>query len=125
MWIFQVAMALFAVFMLYVLRIHFKKQHLSSMEYGLWVLIWLGFIMLSLSPSLLQGVADVLHIGRVFDLLIVFAFLILTVVSITTRLSVLASQQKLAELTRLLALQSARLEIERNHAATTRSSKKR
>lgn len=113
MWIFQVAMALFAVFMLYVLRIHYKKEHLGAMEFGIWVVVWFGFILLAIIPSVLQGVADVLHIGRVFDLLVIFAFIILSTVAVTTRLTVLDLEKKLEQLIRFQALQMARWEAEK------------
>lgn len=108
MWIFQVSMAFFAVFMMYVLRIHYRKNHLGAMEFGIWITVWFSFILFSLIPSLLQGVADTLRIGRVFDLLIIFAFVILSTVAVTTRLTVLVLEKKLEHLIRQQALQAAR-----------------
>ncbi len=122
--LFQIAMALFAVFMLYVLRIHYRKERLDAMEFGVWVTIWFGFICLSLFPSLLQGVADTLSIGRVFDLLVIFAFIILSTVAVTTRLSVLDLQKKFELLIRTQAFHTARSEDTQRSTLRTKSSKK-
>ncbi|MCD8484191.1 DUF2304 domain-containing protein [Candidatus Woesebacteria bacterium] len=113
--LFQVAMAFFAVGMLYVLRIHYRKQHLGSLEFGSWVAVWSGFILLALMPSLLQGVADALHIGRVFDLLVIIAFVIVTSITLSTRLHVLRLEEKVSRLIRLHAIQAAEWERERVH----------
>ena len=124
MWIFQVGMALFAVFMLYVLRIHYRKEHIGAMEFGLWVGTWFGFIVFALFPTLLQGVADTLRIGRIFDLLVIIAFIILSTVAVTTRLTVLDLEKKLERLVRLQALQTARNEVEKRAQKIQRAKKR-
>ncbi len=105
-------MALFAVSMLYVLRIHYRKHRLSAFEFGCWVAVWLSFVGFALVPSVLQGVADVLRIGRVFDLLVIAAFIILSTVVMGTRLLVLKVRDQLEQLVRMQALQRAEYEKE-------------
>ncbi len=75
---FQLISIVFATFMMYVVRVKAKKYHLPKLETSMWYVIWGAFIVLSLFPQLLIGVAGVLRFGRVFDLLAVIAFMILT-----------------------------------------------
>lgn len=107
MFIFQVAMVVFAFFMLYVLRIHFRKQHIGPSEFGAWVGIWFVMIGASLFPSSLRGVADILRIERVFDLLVIGAFAVISTVLVFTRLGLQEQKRKLEEVVRHLAWQES------------------
>jgi hypothetical protein len=76
--IFQMIAIIFAVFMIYVIRVKSKKYKLANLEIMGWYGIWGGFIVLALFPNLLLGVVTVLNFSRVFDLLVVLAFMILS-----------------------------------------------
>jgi len=76
--IFQLIAFLFATFMIYVVRVKAKKYHLNKLETYGWYTVWAGFIVLAMFPNLLQGVVGILNFSRVFDLLTIIAFIILT-----------------------------------------------
>lgn len=76
--VFQLISILFATFMMYVVRVKAKKYHLPKLETYVWYSIWGAFIILAFFPQLLLGVAGALRFARVFDLLTVIAFMILT-----------------------------------------------
>ena len=76
--IFQVVAVLFALFMIYVIRLKSKKYHLKKLEIALWYLVWIGFIILAIFPDLLLGVVHTLNFSRVFDLLVVIAFMVIS-----------------------------------------------
>jgi len=78
--IFQIIATLFALFMLYVTRTHTLKQRFSVTETLFWYSLWGVFIFSALFPDLLKGLTDSLHFSRVFDLLLVGALMILTVI---------------------------------------------
>ncbi len=78
MTIFQFVASSFAFFMMYVVSIHFKKRNLSAAETSFWVTTWTVFVVMALFPNLLLGVVDVLRFGRVFDLLVVIAFMVVS-----------------------------------------------
>lgn len=80
MTIFQIVALLFALFMIYVTMIHFKKKTLEIMEFSFWVSLWLFFSIIALFPNLLKGLVHVLNFTRVFDLLVVMAFMLLSTV---------------------------------------------
>lgn len=84
MTIFQLLAVLFALCMIYIVNIHKKKAALSRTEVFLWYLLWLGFMVIALFPNVLLGIVNVFHFARVFDLLVVIAFMVLTVVIVMT-----------------------------------------
>lgn len=78
--IFQLAAVVFALLMLYVISIHQKKQLLTQFEASFWYSLWSFFIVISVFPDLLFGISGVLRFARIFDLLVVASFMIITLV---------------------------------------------
>lgn len=105
--IFQIGAVFFALFMLYVVSIHKRKSALSFIEVSFWYSTWLIFIIIAIFPNLLLGISDALSFARVFDLLIVVAFMILTVVLITSYLKQREITQKLETFIRQQAIEHA------------------
>lgn len=104
MTIFQLVAILFGLFMLYAISIHGKKKTLTLMEVSFWTSLWLIFIVLALFPSLLLGIADALKFSRVFDLLIVIAFMILSLLLFLSYFRQKETAQKVEKLVREMAL---------------------
>lgn len=77
--IFQIGAILFALFMLYVVNIHKRKAALSFAEVSFWYTTWVVFIIIAVFPNLLLGISGALKFARVFDFLVVIAFMILSV----------------------------------------------
>ncbi len=86
---------LFGLFMIYILRVHFKKGHFEQFEFKLWLVIWGGFITLAIFPQLLQPITQQLRISRVFDSLTLIAFMFLTLMSYFNRVSIRKMEKKL------------------------------
>jgi len=80
--IFQIIAVLFTLFMLYVTRTHTLKQRFLLAETLFWYSLWIVFAIVALFPELLTGLTDLLHFSRVFDLLLVGALMVLTVIVI-------------------------------------------
>lgn len=76
--IFQFLAICFAIFMSYVVSIQAKKQILSQIEASFWFSVWGLFIIFAAFPELLLDLTDFLRFSRVFDLLVVLAFMVLT-----------------------------------------------
>jgi hypothetical protein len=98
--IFQIGSIFFALFMMYVIRIQKRKSGLRVIEVSFWYSIWSLFIVISLFPNLLLGIAGILNFGRVFDLLTVIAFMILSLVIFSTYLSQRETDKKIEKLIR-------------------------
>lgn len=103
--IFQILAVLFALFMLYVVTIHNKKSNINKIEFSFWATTWLTFIIIALFPDLLRGISGALNFSRVFDLLIVIAFMILTFVVFSNYLSHKENTKKLENLVRKIAIE--------------------
>lgn len=104
--IFQVIAVLFALFMMYVVSIQSKKKTLTVLETNFWYSMWVSFMVIAVFPFLLQGIAGGLHFSRVFDLLVVLAFMVLTFVIITSYFAQKENSKKVSELVRQLALEN-------------------
>lgn len=98
--IFQILALLFAGFMIYVVRLKGKRYKFHGLEMMLWYLLWLSFAVLSLFPNLLFGITDVLNFGRVFDLLVVLAFMTISFLVIFLYFTVRELQAKLEKYVR-------------------------
>lgn len=102
--IFQILSSLFALFMLYVVTIHRSRSKLGRSEVYLWYVLWVVFIILALFPDLLQGITDILKFDRVFDLLVVGAFMILSMVVFLSYFNQKENQKKIEQYVRTEAL---------------------
>jgi len=93
------------LFMIYWVRSNQQRKHLSVTESSMWYSVWFVFIVLSLFPNMLLGVVSTLHFARVFDLLVVLAFMVLVVLNFSIYLKNKKLEQKLEELVRKITLQ--------------------
>ena len=98
--IFQIISIFFALFMMYVIGIHKRKAALNTVEVSFWYSIWFVFIVIAMFPNFLLGITHVLNFARVFDLLIVIAFMILSFVIFSTYLSQKETNKKIEKLIR-------------------------
>jgi hypothetical protein len=103
----QVITVLFGLFMLYVVRIHRRKHHLEAFEYGAWIGVWGIFIFLSIFPQTVSGIAETLHISRVFDLLVIIAFMVLVYLTFQNYITYKKLEKKLEEIIRKRAIEKS------------------
>ena len=103
MTIFQILALLFAIFMVYWVFSSYKRQNLKRTEMLIWIMVWIGFIVLAIFPNLLLGIVGVLDFARVFDLLVVIAFMATSTMVFYLYLRVKKNEKKLEDLVRELA----------------------
>jgi len=84
----QVISILFGLFMIYMIRLHFKRNNLGKKEYLMWMGCWIVFIIFALFPGVLAPVITTLKIVRVLDLLMVMAFMILTYLAFSDHMAI-------------------------------------
>jgi hypothetical protein len=113
MTIFQLVALLFALFMMYVVSIHYKKKTLSLMEVSWWYSIWFIFVVISLFPNLLLGVVHALNFARVFDLLVVAALMVLSILVFVNYFAQKEANRKLEKYVRQDAIRSAQLKTKK------------
>ena len=90
--------------MLYITRVHTLRQRFSMTETFFWYSLWLVFIVVAVFPDLLRGISDLLHFSRVFDLLVVGALMVLTVVVVLNYFQQRANGRKWEEFIRQRAI---------------------
>lgn len=93
--IFQLLSLLFAGFMIYVVRLKSTRYRASRVELVAWYSIWGIFAFLSLFPDILRGAVGALKFARVFDLLIVMAFMVLSLLVVFLYFAVKELAEKL------------------------------
>lgn len=104
--IFQIFAILFALFMLYIVSVHAKKKTFSWNETLAWGSLWVLFIILAIFPQLLQGISDTLNFSRVFDLLVVGAFMVISILTFSNYINNKKLSKKLEDAVRQGALES-------------------
>ena len=100
----QILALLFALFMFYLSFLHYKKNELTTLGFLFWVLIWLVFVTFTIFPQLLNPIIGPLKVVRALDLLMLGAFVILTVLSFENQIKNRKIEKKIEELTRKEAL---------------------
>ena len=96
----------FALFMVYVLYLHWRKRNISNKMFGLWSFTWMVFVFFSMFPTLLAPLIKELFIVRVMDLGMIVAFMILTYVSIETNIKTKNLEEKIEKLVRKFSLKN-------------------
>lgn len=102
--IFQIIATLFALFMMYVVTVHKRKLSLSDLEVSFWYSMWVLFIVVALFPDLLLGITQQLNFSRVFDLLLVLALMVITVLVVINYFTQRENQERLEKLVRKRAI---------------------
>lgn len=103
----QILGVLFALFMLYITFLSFKRKEFKIGELLFWVIAWGLFIWVTISPNSLKFFVDALSMHRPLDLLIVTGFLFLIFLSFYNHLSIKKSSRKLEILVSKLAIKRA------------------
>jgi hypothetical protein len=100
----QIIGILFAMFMIYVSFLNWKKSDISRSEMSFWLLLWIIFILITLFPKILQGLSTFLVFTRVMDLLMVIAFMILTIIGYMNHISNRELEKKIERLVKNQAI---------------------
>lgn len=87
----QLIVVPFAIFMVYVSFIHYKKHHILRESFIFWILLWIAFVIIAFYPQLIDPISRRFHFLRTLDFLMVIAFMILAIMNYNNYLS----QQKL------------------------------
>jgi hypothetical protein len=104
----QIISILFAIFMIYVAFLHWKRKDINGGEMFFWFSLWLGFIIITLFPGILRDLTEILFFTRVMDFLMVLAFMILAFLGFQNYVSNKKMEKKIEELVRKKALENVR-----------------
>jgi hypothetical protein len=102
----QILGILFAFFMLYLVYLHHKRKDLSSREFVLWTIAWLGFIFIIVFPEILNPFLQTLNITRIMDFVIILGFAFIIGITYKNYIGIKKNQKKLEEIVRKVAYSS-------------------
>ena len=95
---------IFALFMLYISFLHFKRNEFTVNEAGFWIILWVSFLVVTLIPRILNPIVQTLSITRTMDLFVILGFMFLIFAIFYTYGLVRRYQKKLENLVRELAI---------------------
>lgn len=104
----QIITVLFALFMIYVAFLHFKRKEINGLETFFWLILWVGFMILTLFPKILESISQLLFFARVMDLLMILAFMILAFLGFQNYICNRKMEKKIEELVRKEALKDVK-----------------
>jgi len=100
----QIIGILFGLLMLYWTFLHLKRKEYDTKVYSFWVMIWLGFIAISVFPNILDKLTKPLSIVRTLDLLVILGILFLIGITFHNYLVVMKNEKKIEQVVRKIAL---------------------
>ena len=103
----QITAVIFALVMIYLAIIHYKKGELNGVEIFSWVAIWCVTIFAVVFPEILRVYARSFAITRLFDLLVLGGFVLIIFMVASAYVRTRRLEKKLEELVRKEALKDA------------------
>ncbi|MBR9703018.1 DUF2304 domain-containing protein [Candidatus Woesearchaeota archaeon] len=100
----QLVGVLFALVMLYLTFLYYKKSSYSTKSFVLWIIIWCGFLLATFFPSSLYGLMEELSIQRTVDLFVIGGFMFFTVIVFYLFSIIKSLERRIEELVRDVAV---------------------
>jgi len=104
----QVISISFALFMLYITFLQFKRNNLNGKEFGFWVSVWLIFIFFALVPKVFTPLLARIFIARAMDIIMIGAFMILAYLGFQNHIGVKGLQKQIQGLVRKEAIKKTK-----------------
>jgi hypothetical protein len=102
--IMQIIGIVFGLVMMYLTFLHYKRNEFKVEVFLLWVILWLGFIVIVISPTILDFMVKGLRMGRRLDFFVIFGFLILTSIVYYNYLIVNSTRRRVEKIVRNIAI---------------------
>lgn len=96
----QIIAVIFALAMIYLALLNYKRGELNGVEIFSWLIIWTFAIFVSVFPELLRSFAKTFLVTRVFDLMVVGAFIVVISMVAVAYLRTKKMEKKLEDLIR-------------------------
>lgn len=99
----QLILLFFAIFMIYVLFLHWKKKQISLLTLIVWLGIWASFIFVTLFPSILHPFLRGLFLVRVIDLGTIVAIMIIMYLTFENNVKIKKFEKEMEEIVRTIS----------------------
>ena len=96
----QIVAILFAFSMLYFAVLHYRRGEINGIEVYSWIFIWTFTILIVIFPEILKTVANTFLVSRVFDLMVVGAFILVISMVTSSYIRTKRIERKLEEFVR-------------------------
>lgn len=96
----------FALGMIYITFLHYKRRNFSKNGLLFWSIIWIIVFLITAFPSTLYGLMDELNITRTMDMIILGSFLFFAVIIFQLYVTVQKLESKLELLVRKNAIRN-------------------
>ena len=100
----QIVAAVFALAMMYQAYLNFRRGELSLAGFGLWSVLWVGLLAVSLVPDFFQRFISAAHVARLLDLVTILGLLSLGGITFRLYIVTRSLQKEIATLVRQIAL---------------------
>ena len=105
--IIQMVGILFGLGMLYLTFLNWKRKEFTGKEYGVWIVLWIAFCVVALFPQILDSIVINFAFARRLDVLIISGFIFIVALTFHTYRIVRASQKKVEDVVRAIAIKGA------------------
>lgn len=72
----QIIAVIFALIMIYVAYLHFRRGEINGLEILVWFIAWIGAIFIILFPSVFRVFSATIAVSRAFDLAMIGGFIL-------------------------------------------------
>lgn len=104
----QFIVIIFALLMIYITFLHFKKRELSIVESLFFGMIWVGALVFMLIPQTTNFILQTFKIYRLLDLATVVGFMALVIISYSNFFEIRRLKKKIEQIVRQQALKNAK-----------------
>jgi len=100
----QIIAVLFALIMTYFTYLHFRRGEFKKIELILWLILWIGFLVVVVYPSSVNFLLDTFSISRAFDLVIIIGIVVVFGITFRNYVIVKRLSKKVEDYTRQQSL---------------------
>lgn len=101
----QIVGMLFALIMLYLTFLYYKRNAYSGKSFFIWFCVWLFFLLMVMFPETIYGIMETLSIERTVDFFVIGGFLFFSVIIFHLYVTVKQTQRKVELVVRKVALE--------------------
>lgn len=88
----------------YMSFLYYKNKLFSLVEYMVWTILWIGFLVVAITPNSFNFLLEAFQLERTSDLIMIIAFIVIYVLGFRNYITNRRLQRKLEDLIRKEAL---------------------
>lgn len=104
----QIIGILFALVMIYLTFLYYKKQSYSTRSFIFWLSVWIAFLAATFFPTSLYGIMEELNIERTVDFFVIGGFMFFAVVIFHLFVTIKKLEAKIEKIVRETAIKKAK-----------------